>query len=258
MKLQTRALPNMGLAHAIFRRLIAGSGGMFLQGLFWSQLKKMLVREGRSSRQDFVLSGVLPFFLSVFGILCAPAFPQMGEFGLVLLICALFTSRAVLAQAIRRTHDLGVSDEYLKSFKHQTQAYLQVFIVLMIATTFQQINVRNPVMALAIAAGGAAVMTCIMVGGFGVLKTLATTIGELGPNARGLPTEGPLQPVTQVIRSQPSRPSPTPSPPAPLREPRRPVAVPSGRQSPMVERVSAPAPQQPPRICKRSKVIGEW
>jgi uncharacterized membrane protein YhaH (DUF805 family) len=233
-------------------------GRMFLQGLFWSQLKKVLVREGRSSRQNFVLSGALPFFLSVFGILCAPAFPAVGEFGFVLLIAALFTSRALLAQAIRRTHDLGVSDEYLSSLKHQTQAYLQVFVVLMIATTFQQINTGSPATALIVAAIGAAAMTCIMVGGTKPLWTLATTIGEFGPNAQGLPTEGPLQPVTQAIRSQPSRPLQTLSPPAPPREPRKTVAVPPGRQSPMVERVSGPAPQQPPRIRKRSKVIGEW
>src|SRR5688572_27815381 len=170
---------------------------MFLQGLFWNQLKKMLVRQGRSSRQNFVLAGVLPFFLSVFGILCAPAFPAVGEFGFVLLICALFTSRAILAQAIRRSHDLGVPDEFLASFKHQTQAYLQAFVVLMIATTFQEINTGSPATALIVAALGAVAMTCVMVGGTKPLWTLATTIGELGPNAQGLPTEGPLQPVAQ-------------------------------------------------------------
>jgi hypothetical protein len=176
----------------------------------------------------------------------------------VLLICALFTGRALLAQAIRRSHDLGVPDEFLNSYKHQIQAYLQVFVVLMIATTFQQINTGSPATALIVAAIGAVAMTCVMVGGTKPLWTLATTIGELGPNAQGLPTEGPLQPVAQAIRSQPSRPLQTPSPPAPPREPRKTVAVPSSRQAPMVQRVSAPALQQPPRIRKRSKVIGEW
>ena len=238
-----------------FAGVVAGLCGMFLQGLVWSQLKKMLVRHGRSSRQSFVLGGVAPFFLSMFGMLCAPAFPSVGEFGLVLLIAAVFTSRALLAQAIRRTHDLGVSEEFLASFKHQMSAYFQAFIVLMVMTTFQQLN-QNPLTSLAIAAIGAAATTCIMLGGLKVLKTLATTIGELGPNDHGLPTEGPLLPVTQAI--QQPRPRPAPSPPVPPREPRKTVAVPAGRTPMAPQPASAPAPRQPPLIRKRTGAVGEW
>lgn len=231
---------------------------VFLQGAFLKQLKKMLVRDGRSSRGDFVLGGVAPFLLAAFGMLCAPAFPVLGELGLVLIIAVIFTSRAILAAAIRRTHDLGVSDEYLKSMKHQTGAYLQAFIVLMVATTFQQLNGGNPVTAMLTAAIFAAVITCVMVGGQKVLWVLARTIGQLGPNEHGLPTEGPLQPVAQVIQSAPPRPRPAPSAPVPPREPRKHVAVPQGRPVATAPPMVTPTPHQPPRIRKRNKAIGDW
>ena len=55
-------------------------------GLVWSGLKKLLVRDGRAGRQDFVLKGLLPLWLALFALLSGTAFPVLGELGLVLII----------------------------------------------------------------------------------------------------------------------------------------------------------------------------
>jgi uncharacterized membrane protein YhaH (DUF805 family) len=157
-------------------------------GLVWSGLKKLLVREGRAGRADFVLKGLLPLWLALFALLSGAAFPVLGELGLVLIIVALFFSRAGLAMAVRRAHDLGLSEDYLISFRRQSLAYFQSFIVLMFATTFLTVNVGNPATSLIIAAVAAAAMTCFLLGGSKYVSMLVTSPGEVLPNAHGLAT----------------------------------------------------------------------
>ena len=157
-------------------------------GLVWSGLKKLLVREGRAGRQDFVLKGLLPLWLALFALLSGAAFPALGELGIVLIIAALFFSRTGLAMAVRRAHDLGLDEAYLISFRRQSLAYFQSFVVLVFATTFLSVNVNSPASSLIIAAVAAGAMTCILLGGSKSVMSLARIPGEVLPNAHGLAT----------------------------------------------------------------------
>jgi len=157
-------------------------------GLVWSGLKKLLVREGRAGRQDFVLKGLLPLWLSLFALLSQAAFQLLGGLGLVLIIAAGFFSRTGIAMAVRRAHDIGLGEEYLVSFRRQSLAYFQCFIVLMFATTFLTVNAGNPASSLIIAAVAAGAMSLILLGGPKYVQALINMPGEVLPNAHGLAT----------------------------------------------------------------------
>jgi uncharacterized membrane protein YhaH (DUF805 family) len=154
-------------------------------GLVWSGLKKLLVRDGRAGRVDFVLKGLLPLWLSLLALLNAPAFPKLAEISVLFIVAAVFFSRTGLAMAVRRTHDLGMAETYLTSFRRQSLAYFQAFIVLMFATTFLTVNAGNPVAAFVVAVGASAAMTLILLGGPKYVIALVTMRGEVLPNAHG-------------------------------------------------------------------------
>jgi uncharacterized membrane protein YhaH (DUF805 family) len=247
-------------------------------GLVWSGLKKLLVREGRAGRQDFVLKGLLPLWLSLFALLSQAAFQLLGELGIVLIIAALFFSRTGLAMAVRRAHDIGLGEEYLVSFRRQSLAYFQCFIVLMFATTFLTVNVGNPASSLIIAAVAAGAMTLILLGGPKYVQALITMPGEVLPNAHGLATPETVKalkaladkPSTEALRKviprQVAQAHPLqskvrgvqaqPAPESPAR-PRPVYKTKASEQQPARE---PGFPQHPKPIVRKRKrgAIGEW
>jgi uncharacterized membrane protein YhaH (DUF805 family) len=156
-------------------------------GLVWSGLKKLLVRDGRAGRGDFVLKGVIPLWLSLFVLLNAPAFPVLVEISIGFIIAALFFSRTGLAMAVRRTHDLAMDETYLTSFRRQSLAYFQAFIVLMFATSYLTVSAGNHVAALIIALVAATAMTIILLGGPKYVMALTTTPRAVLPNGLATP-----------------------------------------------------------------------
>ena len=164
---------------------------MLFQRLIWSFLKRPLVQEGRGGRKDFLSYGALPLFLSLCAQLLVPAFPKFGDFGLLLLALSVYFSRVALAQAIRRCHDMGLSDEWLKSLKHQVGAYVQAFLIMLVVTAFQQINSGSPI-AFVFAAVGAALIVVNLLGGAKAFRALATTIGSLTATRHGETPEGTM------------------------------------------------------------------
>jgi uncharacterized membrane protein YhaH (DUF805 family) len=238
---------------------------VFVYGWIWSGLKRLLVREGRASRQDFALKGLLPLWLALFGLLTAPAFPWVGELGVVLIIAAVFFSRAALAIAIRRARDLGLPADHFTSFQRQTVAYVQAFMVLVFATTYQTASAGNPFGSIVVAGMGATAITMILLGGpklvMLLLRTPAATTAEDVIGALKAAAEAPA-------------PGPKPMPSHPLQAKVRPAApaqpVPEGapRARPVYKTKAAPQaarepgfpqPHSKPIVRKRKRgAIGEW
>jgi uncharacterized membrane protein YhaH (DUF805 family) len=247
---------------------------MHFQRLIWNFLKRMLVREGRSSRKDFLIYGALPLYLSLFAQLLIPAFPEFGDFGLLLLASSAYFSRVALAQAIRRCHDMGLSDEWLKSLKHQVGAYVQAFLVMLVVTAFQQVNSGSPT-AFVFAAVGAALIVASLLGGPKAFRALATTVGSLMATRHGETPEDtmaafgiysaekqrvdPYKAKTAKLAARPATPAlrltmQSSDPPV-----RRVLKVPQTEPA-SVSRPKA-APQQPQAITVRRRprnAIGEW
>jgi uncharacterized membrane protein YhaH (DUF805 family) len=161
---------------------------MFVYRWIWSGLKKLLVREGRAGRQDFALKGLLPLWLTLFALLSVPAFPKLGDLGLALVIAAIFFSRVAIAMAVRRAHDLGVEGTDLTSFRRQSLAYFQIFVVMVFTTTFVGASMGNLATPLILAAVAAGAMVCILLGGSKIVVMLTTRMGEVLPNAHGVAT----------------------------------------------------------------------
>lgn len=243
-------------------------------GLAFSQLKKMLVRDGRSSRQDFLLAGVLPLWLVLIGLLAAPKIPVLGELGFILFIAVVFFSRAALAQAIRRAHDLGFPEDVLKSPTRQIAAYGQAFLLFMMASVIQQMSVSsNATLALVSSAAVAGGIVVALLGGPKIFKVLAldaarrpTSLAEILEMEAAAPR--PQHPVTA------SHPTPRPQPAPPLGYARRPApgTLPQPASEPRAVRASvkvsasprpAPAPASAaivrPVVRNRPRgAIGEW
>lgn len=246
---------------------------MFLQGPFWNFLKRLLVREGRSSRKEFLICGALPLFLSLFAQLLIPAFPTFGDFGPLLLVSSIYLSRVALAQAIRRCHDIGLSDEWLGSLKHQVVAYVQAFLVMVFATVFQQAS-SGSLTAFVLAAAGAALIVMNMVGGPKAFRTLATTVGNLMTTDHGETPEGTMSAFgiysAEKRRIDPrdalaAKPAARPATPAPRAATH--ASAPPVRK---VVKVPPPDPARPPRpqpnpqpqtitVRRRPRsALGEW
>ena len=236
---------------------------MFVYGWIWSGLKRLLVREGRASRQDFVLKGLLPLWLALFALLCGPAIPWMGELGLVLIISAVFFSRTALAMAVRRARDLGLPVDHFTSFQRQTVSYFQAFLVLVFATAFQAASNDNPFASAVVAAIGAWAIASVLLGGpklvILLLKTptpmtaehvLATMKAE-APAIQQKPK--PSHPLQAKVRPATHVQTAPESPPRP-----RPVYKTKTEPQPPRE-LGFPQPHPKPIVRKRKRgAIGEW
>lgn len=241
---------------------------MFVYSLIWSGLKRLLVREGRAGRGEFVRKGLAPLLLSLFALLSGAAFPWLGEFGFVLIIAAVFFSRVGLAMAVRRFHDLGLGEGHIVSFRRQALAYFQTFVVLIFATAFLSVNSGNPAGSLVIAAAAAGAMTCILLGGSKAVMALATTAGEGLPSAHGLATPEAIRTLKAMVQA-PVQSKPMPAHPLQSKVRTAAEAQPALQRAPRVRRVyttgasqqqrapSLPA-QHPPPIVRKRGAIGEW
>jgi uncharacterized membrane protein YhaH (DUF805 family) len=248
-------------------------------GLVWSGLKKLLAREGRAGRADFVLKGVMPLWLSLVALLSGVAFPVLGELALVLIMVVAFFSRTGLAMAVRRAHDLGMGEEYLISFRRQSLAYFQAFLVLVLATAFLTVNSDSAAATLVLAAFAAGAMTCILLGGSKYVMALTAMRGEILPNAHGLAmsqTVNALKALADKPRAETLRKTmPRQTAPAhPLQSKVRgvqaqPVAESTPKTRPVYKtKTIAPQPREPsltqpqypkPIVRKRKRgAIGEW
>jgi uncharacterized membrane protein YhaH (DUF805 family) len=247
---------------------------MLFQRLIWNFLKRTFVRDGRSSRKEFLIYGALPLFLSLNAQLLIPAFPKFGDFGLLLLVSSVYFSRVALAQAIRRCHDMGLSDEWLKSLRRQVGAYVQAFLVMLVATTFQQANSGSPI-AFVFAAVCAALIVVNLLGGPKAFRALATTIGNLLATRHGEAPDDTKaafgiysaeKRTVDPCEARAAKPAASPAMPA-LRLTAQSSAPPVRRvlKVPKTDPASAPRPktdpQQPQAITVRRRprqAIGEW
>jgi uncharacterized membrane protein YhaH (DUF805 family) len=237
---------------------------VFVYGWIWSGLKRLLVRDGRASRQDFVLKALLPLWLALFGLLSAPAFPWVGELGLVLIVTAVFFSRAALALAIRRARDLKLPVDHFTSFQRQTVAYVQAFMVLVFATAFQTASSDNPFGSIVVAGIGAWAIAAILLGGpklvMLLLRTPAATtaedvIGALKAAAEApAPGQKPSHPLQAKVRpAAQAQPLPESVPRA------RPVYKTKTSEPQAARQPGFPQPHPKPIVRKRKRgAIGEW
>jgi uncharacterized membrane protein YhaH (DUF805 family) len=202
-----------------------------------SWLRAAISEAGRSNREQFVAQGLAPLAIAVFALLAIPAFPQFGKFGMLVLIAAIYLSRVALAQAMRRSRDLGQSGAHLRSWKRQAQAYGQIFLLMIFLTTFQTANLNQPV-ALIVAAIAAASVVFILFGGPKVLMPLVTRPSLHADPVSVLPLPTPSQSPKAtygIVSAQ----KPRPSAPAPVK--------------------TQPAARHKPIVRKRPRgAIGEW
>jgi hypothetical protein len=142
-------------------------------------------------------------------------------------------------QAIRRAHDIGLSDDYLKSPMRQLQAGLQAFVVLMFIVAIQAASRGGAVFSIVMAAVAAAGLATVLLGGATMVHALATRIGLFEHTIDGA---APEQTMTALLGPMPPRPAGRPRQPA--------MAAPAH-----------PRPPAQPRPIVRKRVrgaIGVW
>lgn len=200
----------------------------------WAELQEALVRDGRSSRSGFLLKGLLPLWLVLTALLAAPAAPVLAGLGFWLFVLAIYASRVALAQAIRRAHDLGLADDYLRSPARQVEAGIQAFAFVMFVVAIQAAARGGLVFSLAMAATAAAGVSATLLGGLKVVHPLATRIGLLETTGDGA---APDQTINALLAARPAE--------------ERPRATKVARPAP-------PASTPRPVVRKRRRAIGDW